>query len=331
MTSITIDDAVTRLRSGRKVILVHGNADCDAIGSAYALARTFGNADIFTPSGMDRVARTVVEKLNIETIEECDVSSYDLVVAVDTSSPELFQNDKTTIPPGNLVIDHHMPTGKWDEMDFLCDSTRTSCCEIVMDIIDAAGLEIDKKTGLVLLSGMLTDSGHFQYADPRMLRAFGKIMESCAIPMDEAMQIVRLPVSMSERTSSMKAASRSRFDRVGDMIVAVSKGSSYEAASCRALMCVGADVVYVGSQRDDDFRISARATQEAVRRGIHLDQMMDIISNETENDGGGHEGAAGMTGTGDVEAMLNICLMRTMDVFRKIKKEKDAEKLTGAS
>ena len=143
------------------------------------------------------------------------------------------------------------------------------------------------------------------------------------------MQLVRAPMNMSERVAAMKAVGRSKFDRVGDMLVAVSNGSSFEAASCRALMASGADVVFVGSQREDEFRVSARTTQEMVRRGLRLDTLLGELSQETATDGGGHGGAAGMTGTGDVEAMLHMCLEKTMDAFRQIKVQLDAQREAG--
>jgi hypothetical protein len=86
-------------------------------------------------------------------------------------------------------------------------------------------------------------------------------------------------------------------------------------------MASGADVVFVGSQRDDQFRLSARATQEIVRRGLNLGEIMKGIGTETMSDGGGHCGAAGLSGTGDVEAMLFICMKRTMEIFRDFKSE----------
>ena len=319
-------DIIERLKGKRKVILTHGNSDMDAIGSAYALRNAFGPADIYAPAGVDRVARMVADKLEIPILDSANLSDYELVVVVDSSSPDLLQNPDLTIPPNSLIIDHHAPTGKWEGMDFYCDDTRTSCCEIVKDIIDDAGIEIDKASGLALLGGMLTDSGHFQYADTRMLRAFADIQDRCRIPMDEAMLLVRAPMNMSERQAAMKAIGRSKFDKVGDMIVAVSYGSSFEAASCRALLASGADVVFVGSQRDEEFRVSARATQEMVRRGIKLDAIMGQLSKETFTDGGGHGGAAGMTGIGDVEAMIHMCMMKTMDEFRKIKAAMDAQR-----
>ena len=297
------------LRQGRKVVLVHGNADMDALGSAYALSKAFPEADVYAPNGLDRVTRMVSEKMDVAILEQCDLSCYDRVVVVDTSSPEQLEG-VSDIPGNAIVIDHHKPTGKWDFVDtFYCDDTRTSCCEIIKELIDAAGIPITRDMGLMLLGGMLTDSGHFQFARPAMLPAFADIMSRCGIEMDEAMELTQAPVSMSERIAMMKAIERTRFDRVGEMIVAISFGGSFEAS----------------------FRLSARATQEAVRKGIHLGEIMSGIGEETMSDGGGHGGAAGLTGIGDTEAMLNICMSRTMDVFRDIKKREMMERESSQS
>ena len=316
---------IERLGKGRKLIIVHGNADMDALGSAYALRCAFPDADIFAPSGLDRVTKMVAEKLDIAVLEEADPKGYDLTVVVDTSSPDLFQREGFTVPDDTLVIDHHAPTGKWEGKDYHCDPDRTSCCEIVYSIIKAAGKVPDRTSGLAILGGILTDGGHFQFADHQCLKTFAEVMETCDIPMDEAMMLVRAPMNMSERQAALKAVGRSRFERVGDMLVAVSFSTSYEAAGCRALLAAGADVAFIGSQREDQFRVSGRATQEMVRRGVKLDEIMGELSGETFTDGGGHGGAAGITGTGDAEAMCHMCLQKTMERFRRIKAEMDSQ------
>lgn len=316
---IDIGTTVELLRGRRKVILVHGNADMDAIGSAYALSKGFPPADIFAPGGADRVSKMVAEKLSIEILEECDISQYELVVAVDTSSPEQYGDAGIEVPEDCVVIDHHAPTGKWDSFRMLCDSSKVSCCEIVKDILEAGGAEIDRSSALALMGGMLTDSGHFQYANTQLMNAFAELMEKHDIAMDEAMSLTRADMTMSERIAVMKTVERSKFDRVGDMIVATAIGSSFEASACRSLMFCGADVAFVCSQRDESFRLSARATQEMVRRGLHLGEILGDLSKETETDGGGHGGAAGLSGVGDADAILHICMVKTMDAFRSIK------------
>jgi len=313
------------LKGRNKVILVHGNADTDAAGSAYALAECFPPAVIYAPGGVDRVAKIVMEKLGATILEECDIGDYELVVVVDTSSPEQFKPGSVDVPKGSIVIDHHNPTDKWVDTVFVCDESKTSCCELIYDIIRASGIGVDRKTGMALLCGMLTDSGHFSFANTQMLRAFADVMDAAGIGMDEAMDFPRSEASMSERVAVMKGMERSKFDRVGDMIVATSYGGSFEASVCKALLIAGADVVFVGSQRDDMFRLSARADQEMVRRGIHLGEIMKDIGRETVTDGGGHGGAAGLSGIGDTEAMLHICMQRTMSEFRKMKKQNGSE------
>ncbi len=317
---ISYAEAADALKEGSKAIMVHGNADLDAVGSAYALARTFGNCVIYAPEGIDRVSKMVAEKLSIDILEECDISCFDKTVVVDTSSPEQLAPTVTEVPESAIVIDHHMPTGRWDDMMFLCDDTMVACTQIVLRIIRASGASVDKDTGLSLIGGMITYSGHFQFADRTLLRDFADVMEEAGIDMDEAFTLTRSEMSMSERIAMMKCVERSRFDRVGDMIVAVSYGGSFEASGCRALLQAGADVVFVASQRDDAFRISARATQDMVRKGLHLGDMLQSIGTEVTADGGGHGGAAGFSGIGDCEAMLHICMQRTMDVFREIKR-----------
>lgn len=319
-----LKETAVKLSGKKKLILVHGNADMDAIGSAYAISRCFPDADISAPGGMDRVAKVVTEKIGIVVASDLDPNDYELTVVVDTSSPEQFSPGSVSVPEGSLIIDHHRPTGKWENMYFVCDDTKVSCVELVYDIIRSTDVAIERDVGLALLSGMLTDSGHFQHADAKLMKAFAEIMGTTGIPMDEILTLTNTEQIMSERVAVMKSIGRSRFDRVGDMIVAVADGRSYESSACKALLSCGADVSFVASQRDDEFRLSARCTQEMVRRGIHLGEILKGLGTETETDGGGHGGAAGMSGTGDAEAMMHMCMKRTMNEFREIKRRSES-------
>ncbi|MDO5853657.1 MAG: DHH family phosphoesterase [Thermoplasmata archaeon] len=323
---VSARDVAEALSSERtKAILVHGNADMDAFGSAYAIARCFPGCAIFAPDGLDRVSKMVAGKMET-AVREGLGEGFEMTVVVDTSSPDQLRAPEGFSP--DVVIDHHKPSGRWDSAKlFLCDDSRTSCCEIVLEVIEAAGIEVPRDVGLMLLGGMLTDSGHFQFAKPPMVSAFARVMETCGIPMDEAMGLVQAEVSISERIAMLKAVGRVRFERVGQMIVATSSAGSFEASCCRALLDAGADIAFVGSQRELEFRISARATQEAARKGIHLGDILSRVGKETTCDGGGHGAAAGISGIGDVEAMLMICMENTMDSMRAIRSKEDAQRL----
>ena len=323
MNDFTLKDIADRLKDKKKVILVHGNADMDAVSSAYVLSKCFPTADICALNGIDRVSKMVSEKIGFDVIETFDEKDYDLIVTVDTSSPDQLVQDTALPKEKTFVIDHHQRNGKWDDYDSYIDDSKVACVEIILDLIRDNDIEITRDMGIMLLGGMLTDSGHFQFADTKLLDDFSYVMKKTGIEMDEAMSLTKSIPSMSERVSVMKCIERSKFDRVGDMIVATSYGGSFEAAGCRALLLAGADVVFVASQREENFRLSARATQEMVRRGYNLGEIMKDIGSETVTDGGGHDGAAGLSGVGDIEAMLHICMQRTMEEFRKIKKSRE--------
>jgi nanoRNase/pAp phosphatase (c-di-AMP/oligoRNAs hydrolase) len=304
-----------KLREGKKVVLLHGNADPDALGCAYAIYRAYPDVTIAAIGGLDRMAKVVSTKLAFEVKQFVDLDDYDVVVAVDSSSRDQIGMD--VAGRDLVVIDHHARCGDWDGTLFYCDDSKRSCAEIVFELLKISGAKVDREVGLALAAGMLTDSGHFRFANPALLRSFAELLDTSGINMDEVMDLTDLEPDVSERISQLKGAQRMRFERLGDYIVAISLGSSHESSVCKALLGIGADVAFVGSQRDEKFRISARARQDLVRKGLHLGKVLDEVGGETSSSGGGHAGAAGLTGTGDVEALLNICISRSMSFFRE--------------
>jgi nanoRNase/pAp phosphatase (c-di-AMP/oligoRNAs hydrolase) len=311
-----------RLLQGRKLILLHGNADPDALGCGYAIARAFPEADICAPGGLDKISKVIAAKLELKVPDRVDMTAYDQVVVVDTSSPDQL-GDFADVPADAIIIDHHSRSDRWGERTYYCDDSKKSCAEIVYQLLKIAGITIERDVGLALLAGMLTDSGHFRYSNPALLRAFGDLLEDAGLEIDEVISMTDLEPDVSERISQLKGAQRIRFDRVGDKIVAISVGSAYESSVCKGMLAIGADVAFVGSQRDQNFRLSARARPELVRMGFHLGKLLEDVGVETANDGGGHGGAAGLVGVGDVEAILNICMQRAMDFLREKKRGRD--------
>jgi nanoRNase/pAp phosphatase (c-di-AMP/oligoRNAs hydrolase) len=310
-----LSEIAQKLQAGKKVVLLHGNADPDALGCAYAIFRAFPDVTVAALGGLDRMAKVVSTKLSFEVKQFVDLDDYDTVVAVDSSSPDQIGID---VKGRDLVvIDHHANCGGWNGALFYCDDSKRSCAEVVFELLKVAGTKIDREIGLALAAGMLTDSGHFRFANPDILRSFAELMDASEVSMDEAMDLTDLEPDVSERISQLKGAQRLRFERLGDYIVAISLGSSHESSVCKSLLATGADVAFVGSQRDEKFRISARARQDLVRQGFHLGKLLDEIGGETSSSGGGHAGAAGITGTGDVEALLNICISKSMSFFRQ--------------
>lgn len=313
-----LSEIAAELGTGRKLVLVHGNADPDAMGCAYAIFRSFPDVTVVTPGGMDRISKLITDKLEFRVGERADADEFDCVVVLDTSSPD--QLAPMSPPPDKcIIIDHHARSDRWQGRRYYCDDSKRSCAEIVYQMLKQARIPIERETGLALLAGMLTDSGHFKYATPALMTCFAEIMQDKGIDIDEVYRLTDVEPDLSERIAQLKGSQRLRFERIGEYLVVCSYGSAFESSVCKALLGIGGDVAFVGSQRGEQFRVSARARQDVVRLGLHLGKLLEDVGSETANDGGGHGGAAGLVGIGDVEAILNICMTRALDFLRQAK------------
>ena len=102
-----LGDIADKLKDKKKVILVHGNADMDAVSSAYVISRCFPTADICALNGIDRVAKMVSEKIGFSVLESFNPDDYELIVTVDSSSPDQVIEGITLPKEKTFVIDHH--------------------------------------------------------------------------------------------------------------------------------------------------------------------------------------------------------------------------------
>lgn len=302
---------------GGTAVLLHGNADPDALASAFAVSRAFSDVTIIAPGGLDRVAKVLAKQLDVDVEQDMEVAGKERMLILDTSGPDQIPLEMDYSRA--IVIDHHARNEAWEEARiYLCDDTKASCAEIVYELLKAAGKKPDRDVALALMTGILTDTGNFKFARPGSMIAFAELMELHGTGMDEAIGLVSLDVDMSEKISQLRGAQRLKYWKVGDKVVAISQGSAYEASVCKALLRLGANIAFVGSQRGDAFRISARATSDMVRAGVHLGKLLNGIGSETSNGGGGHPGAAGISGVGDVEAMLNISAENAIRLLKEL-------------
>jgi phosphoesterase RecJ-like protein len=304
-------------KEGGTLVLLHGNADPDALASAYAVQASFPEVTIGTPGGLDRLSKLLSAALDIRSQEDFAGVRRSRVLILDTSGPE--QLDAKVDLSRAIVVDHHVRNEKWSgAMIYHVDDSKSSCSEIVLELLKAAEKSISREVALALMYGILTDTGYFKFAKPGALIAFSDLMALHDIHMDEAMGLIGVDIDISERISQLKGAQRLKYWKIGEYIVATSQGSAFEASVCKSLINLGADIAFVGSQRGQEFRISARAAPALVRRGIHLGKLLGHVGSETTNGGGGHPGAAGITGTGDVEAILNISAEHAMKALREL-------------
>jgi len=310
-----LDKIIHELKNGKKLVLVHSNADSDAVGSAYALAQTFPNVTIGVHEGVNKSSKKLINKTGAEVVVNPNPDDYEKIFVVDTSTPSLLGNLAKDIRKPIIIIDHHAKTS-WENAKLYYHDEKPSCAEIIYEILKKANFKMNKNVGMALLSGIITDTGRFRRADVETLKIFTSIMEETKITMDEVLSLVEEKLEKSEKIALLKAGQRLKYETVNDFVLAYSMIGAFEGSASRALTSLGADVAVVGRQKNNEFVVIARSKNNIP---VHLGRMMDEIGRETNTGGGGHKGAAGLNGIGDAEAMVNICVQKLKEKLRNIK------------
>ena len=299
-----------------KVIYLHSNADLDSVGSAVALKLFFGDARLCAPAGISHLGKKLLADMNIEAVDFIETQQGERAVVVDAHGDSSLGYEGVNWQNA-IVIDHHRVSGGVRAYLSYIDETATSASELVWEVMDRPK-KLDKKIGMALMAGILADTGHLRRGSYRTLAAASEILEASGLSMDDLNSVFNSAddQDMSRRISGMKGAQRLKFYRIGTWLIGTSEVGAFEGAVCHAILNIGADIAIVGSQKEDTFRLTGRATKAAVKAGIHLGDIMNSISLECGGQGGGHDGAAGISGTGDVEAMLNICVHNSMAILK---------------
>ncbi len=307
------EEFFNRLLDYRNILyLCHRNADPDAISSAFALSEAIGGT-VGLVDGCNRVASVLIEKLGIEVVDKPNPENYGFVVVVDTSTKAQL-NDIELI--GYCVIDHHTTTALTENADFYLHRNTTSTVEIIYDILKVMGAPINRRVGIGMLTGIVTDTGHFKHASEDTFSTVAKIIKASGVEYGEVLDLMAItPQDISMRIAILKAVSRVELDRVQDMLIASSHVSSFGGSASSMLINIGADIAFVGTAKGESVRISSRAKREAVNAGVNLGQLMEDISNEYNGTGGGHSGAAGIDVIADMKEVLNKCKERTKKIL----------------
>ncbi len=170
MTEGVLSKIAEKLNSSRNAaIFCHVRPDGDALGSGLALAvamRNAGkNACLFCEEAPPErlcifpAMQTVETQLN-------DASAFDLMISVDCADVTrmgVFAAAFRKFKGNTINIDHHISNDKFAKLNYVCDCTAT--CEIMPEVLSAAGFDMTKEIADLLAMGLLTDSGNFSHSD----------------------------------------------------------------------------------------------------------------------------------------------------------------------
>ncbi len=201
---MTLDNILEEIEKADSIaILTHENPDGDAIGSSLAMyiaLKTMGkNPDIIIPE-MPRIYEFLPETDKI--IKEARVEQYDLAIALDAATLKMLNGFAKCYEEAKVkvTIDHHGTNTMFGDYNYI-NPAAPACAQILITIFEYFKVEITKEIGTCILTGIITDTGGFQY------------QSTTAETFDFAAGLLRKGVNVSEIYKKvMNTKSKSNFE-----------------------------------------------------------------------------------------------------------------------
>lgn len=317
MTSNLGDWLCQACKANKLALISHINPDGDTVGATLALRLAFlrlGKAVDVICDGEISKSFDYLEGYDAYIRPEQAADGYDAAIAVDVPSHNLLGSADRVFDavPVRMVIDHHATNPEYGEYN-LINRNECACCVVAYDVICAMGIDMAADIGTCLMTGMSTDTGHFQYpyTSAASLAAAAKLRE---IGVDISYITRRLyrTQPMEKVNLTRIAYNKMRFELNGQVgVIELTKGD-YASTGCttaqgdglvnKALEVEGVRMAVLASEREDGIKMSLRA--------VEPDTVNDIAF---AFGGGGHAQAAGCT----IKAPLQEATQMILDAMKK--------------
>ena len=172
MTNNSLAEVAALLKNCKTAaVCCHVRPDGDALGSSLALTIALENAGkrafmLCEDKPPERLCLFPAMERAFQVLP-VDLKDLDLFIVVDSADVTrigAFSAQFSAFKGKTLNIDHHISNPRYAKCNYVfADSTAT--CEIMPEVLDAAGFEITKEIADLLALGLLTDSGNFSHRD----------------------------------------------------------------------------------------------------------------------------------------------------------------------
>lgn len=175
-------------RAQRIALLAHERPDGDCLGSALGFAQILRQMGKFcVPACADPVPRSFKFLPGVEMLQDTlGDEQFDLVIALDAGELSrygaLYTQHRTFLDHASIInIDHHISSTGCGQINII-DSGAASTTELIVLFQQQAKLPLTKDAAICLLTGLITDTGSFQYPSTtaRTMRVAASLLEAGA-------------------------------------------------------------------------------------------------------------------------------------------------------
>jgi phosphoesterase RecJ-like protein len=316
-----LDDAVRRaaavLTSAQRIVCAgHVRPDGDALGSSVALAlaaREAGKHAVAT-FGEPFVLPPVYDYLDLSCLAAPgdDLGDIDVFVACDTAVADRLGSALPLAERAGtvLVVDHHKSNDGFGDV-IVVDPTAAATAQLAYHLIRAAGWEVTVPVAAALYTGLVTDTGRFQYSSttPEVHRIAADLLATGIEPAVIGQRLYEESPFGYLRVAGT-VLSRARLDEERSFVWSVLRSTDLADAG-------------VGYEDTDGLIDLVRLAREAqvaclikeVAPGVSKGSLrsrgaVDVAAIAATLGGGGHHNAAGFTYAGSPEAAIDLVRSR---------------------
>ncbi|OFW33086.1 MAG: hypothetical protein A2074_01775 [Candidatus Aquicultor primus] len=283
------------------VITTHIQPDGDALGSILAISR-------YLKQTGKKVCLTWGEEIRIpahyqwmsgvdEIVEYGACIEADLLLALDCANEQRlgFIAEKLPLFKTVVNIDHHIDNSAFGTLNVL-DFEASASCEIVYDLLKAMGAAIDEVSATLLYTGIVTDTGRFQYSN------------TTAKTHNTASELISLGVKPNEIFQyiyeNMSFTSLKWLGTILERAVFIDESGLVFSYVCDAdLKATGASlgdtesfIDYLRAAKEAEVAAILKETPGGkLKVSLRSKGVVDVGSIAREGGGGGHRNAAGLT------------------------------------
>lgn len=325
-----LEEVASILSSEKKVLVTtHIKPDGDALGCLIAVHRAMlqaGADSIMYLAGDSAIAPEFAFLSTLEEVRYRDTpedASSRTLIAVDCGNAERIGNDGLVeAAPRIINIDHHGDNSRFGDVNLVV-AGASSAAEIIYNIFRKMGTEITPEIAEALYTGILMDSGRFQYGSstPSTLRVAADLI-SRGVDHTEVFRHLYESVPLAKAKLACRMMDSLTIACGGRLAISILEIDDFEAVGAGAELTDGlvndlrelegvqvAALIYArppnGESSESYYRVSLRSSSTTVN-------MQRIAS---ERGGGGHEQAAGFSSSGESARELVLFLTERVEAI----------------
>ena len=294
----TLDNILDEIKKANSIVLLtHENPDGDAIGSCLAMymaLKQMGKDSIIIVPELPRVYKFLPYADEIK--KETSIENYDLAISLDCATTKLlngyakyFENAKTKI-----VIDHHGTNTMYGDINFV-NPDAPACTQILITMLQNFGVEITKEIGTAILTGIITDTGGFQYqaTTPETFEFAAELLKS-GVNVSEIYKKVMETKSRANFELRKRAIDRMEFFEDGKIAFTYINLKDEEEVNAESGDYEG--IVNEGRAIEGvEVSIFLRETEKGYKASLRSNEYVNVSDVCLMFGGGGHIHAAGCT------------------------------------